>query len=98
MAILIDREPCDGKIEDGDLVAVWGCLTTEESFGDGWRAKSPPGARQSKAASLLGSDAPVITAAGETGLILRVPDKARTSPPCKHAWSFELSGAKIAPD
>lgn len=54
-----------------------------------------PGIAQVGAVRLLGSDAPVTSIVSETGLILRVPDEARTSPPCKHAWSFELNGATI---
>jgi len=47
---------------------------------------------------MLGSDTPVTWSITEKGLILHVPEKIRTSLPCRHAWSFELTGAKLAGD
>ncbi len=57
-----------------------------------------PGIRAVQSARVLGTDAPVTWTIGEAGLVLHVPAVVRVSPPCRHAWSFELVAAKIAAD
>ncbi len=55
-----------------------------------------PDIAQAKAVRLLGSDAQVTVTPGAKGSVLSIPEQARRSPPCQHAWSFELIGAEIA--
>ncbi len=54
-----------------------------------------PGIGQVRTARLLGSDAQVTVTTDAEGSVLCIPEQARTSPPCRHAWSFELMGAEI---
>ncbi len=44
---------------------------------------------------LLGSDTHIHATANEKGLELIIPEPLRMSPPCKHAWTFEIFGATV---
>lgn len=55
-----------------------------------------PGIRQVRTVRMLGSEASVAWNVSDTGLMIQVPDEARRSPGCRHAWSFELAGARIS--
>jgi alpha-L-fucosidase len=57
-----------------------------------------PAVREVRTVRMLGTDASLTWGVGDNGLVLRVPEAVRASPPCKHAWSFELAGAKIIAD
>ena len=48
-----------------------------------------------KAASvrMLGAEAKVQWTAGPAGLTIRVPEAVHQSPPCEHAWAWEVTGA-----
>ena len=41
-------------------------------------------------------DQPRVVREGSRGLVVRLPDRARRSPPCRHAWALELTGAEIS--
>ncbi len=57
-----------------------------------------PAVAQVQAVRMLGSDTPITWDVGDSGLVIRIPDQLRTSPPCRDAWSFELTGARINAD
>jgi len=44
---------------------------------------------------MLGADEPVSWKTGPEGLALSVPQILRQSPPCEHAWTFAVTGARI---
>ena len=57
-----------------------------------------PGIREVRAIQMLGTRTPVTWLVRDAGLVLQIPEAIRTSPPCGHAWSFELTGATFADD
>ena len=44
---------------------------------------------------LLGSKTAVEWTVTPEGLSVTVPQDVRQSPPCEHAWAFEIEGARI---
>jgi len=47
-----------------------------------------------KTVRMLGADEPVRWKTGPAGLAVSVPETIRHSPPCEHAWTFALTGAR----
>jgi alpha-L-fucosidase len=59
---------------------------------------SLPAVRGSKAVRMLGTNQAVAwDVDAERGLTIRVPDAIRTTPPCRHAWAFEVDGGRLGP-
>jgi len=44
---------------------------------------------------MVGTDEPVSWKIGPEGLVVSVPETLRQSPPCEHAWTFALTGARV---
>ncbi len=57
-----------------------------------------PTVHSAKSVRLLGSDAAVEWKVVDDGLAIAVPPSIRQSPPCEHAWAFEIAEANIAPN
>ncbi len=51
--------------------------------------------KSAKSVRLLGSSAAVSWKVGAKGLSIDVPESVRQSPPCEHAWVFEIDGGHI---
>ena len=51
--------------------------------------------KSAKSVRLLGSSAAVSWKVGAEGLSIVVPESERQSPPCEHAWVFEIDGGHI---
>jgi alpha-L-fucosidase len=58
------------------------------------RIQVPP-VRSVKSVRLLGSDVAVEWKVADGGLSITVPQSVRQSPPCDHAWAFEITEASI---
>ena len=54
-----------------------------------------PPVRSAKSVRLLGSDILLVWKVAEDGLSIIVPQSIRQSPPCDHAWAFEITDALI---
>jgi len=52
--------------------------------------------RGAKSVRLLGSQAALAWKAGPDGLSVRIPESVWQSPPCRHAWAFEIVEATFA--
>jgi alpha-L-fucosidase len=61
------------------------------------RIQVPP-VRNAKSVRLLGSDVAVEWKIADSGLSITVPQGIRQSPPCEHAWAFEISDAMMTAD
>ena len=61
------------------------------------RIQVPP-VRSVKSVRLLGSDVAVEWKIADDGLSITIPQSIRQSPPCEHAWAFEITEATIAAD
>ena len=71
------------------------CLATDEQ--DSPPAQiALPAVAQVQAVRMLGSNVPVTWEVTTGGLVIRIPERLRTSPPCHDAWSFELTGAALS--
>jgi len=57
-----------------------------------------PAVRKAQTVRMLGADSPVEWQISEKRLVIHLPAEMRTAPPCRHAWSFEVTGAEIAND
>ena len=57
-----------------------------------------PTVRGAKAVRLLGYDGTLAWEASADGLSIRVTENVRQSPPCEHAWTFEIQDAKLKQD
>ena len=54
--------------------------------------------RHAAAVRLLGADRPVAwTVDRQRGLTIHVPEAVQASPPCRHAWAFEVQGGALSP-
>lgn len=49
--------------------------------------------RSAQAVRMLGVDQSINWKLGEGGLTIELPETVRQSPPCQHAWVFEITGA-----
>ncbi len=50
--------------------------------------------RGARSVRMLGVDRPINWRLGESGLTIELPKAVRQSPPCQHAWVFEVTGAE----
>jgi len=56
-----------------------------------------PAVKGAGSVRMLGADTAPQWTVTTAGLTVRVPEPTRRSPPCSHAWAFEVRGAKIVP-
>jgi alpha-L-fucosidase len=56
-----------------------------------------PAIHGGRSVRMLGASQAVAWSFGEQGLVIRVPEGLRASPPCRHAWAFEVAGGRVQP-